>query len=165
MVFSLALHTLRDRAGAEEISQEVFLALFQHGERIESAEHLVHWLRRVAARKCIDQLRRLRWRRWLPLSEADEAVDRSASARPGDPLLSARLQRLLGRLPAAARVALALRYQEELEPAEIAGLLGLSEEAVRKSLRRTLAQLRLRLERAHPARSVLGQAEIHQEQR
>lgn len=145
MVFSIAIHSLRDRALAEEITQDVFLALYQHHDRIESAAHLVHWLRRVTTRRCIDQIRRQRWRRWLRLSETGEAESASASEQRGDPMLSARLQRLIHALPAAARMALVLRYQEDLDAAEIGRLLGLSEKAVHKLLRRAVAQLKLRL--------------------
>ncbi|MGH9474930.1 MAG: RNA polymerase sigma factor [Terriglobales bacterium] len=150
MVFSLALHTLRDRALAEELTQDVFLALLENRGRIESAEHLVQWLRRVTARRCIDQLRRLRWRRWLSLRESDEAAGVSASALRGDPLLAGRLQRLLRGLPAAVRVALVLRYQEDLEPAEIGRVLGIPENDVRKKLRHALVVLKLRLQPPQP---------------
>ncbi len=156
MVFSIALHTLRERALAEEITQDVFLALFQHGDRIESAAHLVHWLRRVTARRCIDQLRRQRHRRWLPWGGnaaggsggervAGRSCEEAASPPRGDPLLAARLERLIRALPAGARVALVLRYQEDLEAAEIGRILGLTENAVKRKLRHALAQLRLRL--------------------
>ena len=148
MVFSIALHSLRDRALAEEIAQDVFLALYQHHERIESAEHLVHWLRRVTTRRCIDQIRRQRWRRWLVPSDRGEGESASASVQQGDPLLSERLQRLIQGLPGIARIALVLRYQEDLEPAEIGRLLGVPEATVRKQLRRALRHLKLRLQAA-----------------
>jgi hypothetical protein len=45
MVFSLALHALRDRAAAEDLAQDVFLELYLGLGRIESAAHLAAWLR------------------------------------------------------------------------------------------------------------------------
>jgi RNA polymerase sigma-70 factor (ECF subfamily) len=145
MVFSVALRSLRDRGLAEELTQEVFLSLYRHGEGFDSPEHLAAWLRRVAARKCIDQIRRRRWRRWLPLSDADGAAAPGHAEGRGDAWLSRRLQKLLQALPAAGRVALVLRYQEELEPAEIGRLLGISEDRARRELRRALAFLRKRI--------------------
>ena len=150
MVFSIALHSLRDRGLAEEITQDVFLALLEHGDGIESAEHLVHWLRRVTTRRCIDQLRRHWWRRRVALHEG-EGDGATAGGAPGDPLLWGRLQRIMQSLPATARLALVLRYQEDLEPAEIGRLLGVAESAVRKQLRRALTHLRARLERPRMA--------------
>ncbi len=145
MVFSLALHVLRDRSLAEEITQDVFLALFQHAARIESEAHLLHWLRRVAARRCIDQLRRRRLRRWLLLDAIDEPAAEVAALPRRDPLLAARLDRLLRALPPLARVALVLRYQQDLDPAEIGRVLGITEYAVRQKLRHALTHLKLRL--------------------
>lgn len=151
MVFSMALNALRDRALAEEIAQDVFLALLEDGGRIESAAHLVYWLRRVTARRCIDQMRRQRFRRWLPLSDAHEAVSPAAGAADRDPLLSQRLARLVAALPATTRVALVLRYQEDLGPAEIGRVLGIPENAVRKKLRHALTSLKLRLTPPRPS--------------
>lgn len=148
MVFGIALHALRDRSMAEEITQDVFLALLEHRERIQSDEHLVYWLRQVTSRRCIDQMRRQRWRRWLLLSEAGEAAGGVASSTaPGDPLLSARLEKLIRALPAPVRVALVLRYQVDLDPAEIGRVLGLPEKTVRKKLRHALNILKSRLDR------------------
>ncbi len=51
MVFSIAWHVLRDRHLTEELAQEVFLQLYRSLGTIESAEHLVFWLRRVKTRR------------------------------------------------------------------------------------------------------------------
>src|SRR5689334_20326824 len=58
MVFSLAVHVLGNRATAEDVAQDVFLDMFRHLETIESATHLVFWLRRVTSHRCIDRMRR-----------------------------------------------------------------------------------------------------------
>lgn len=146
MVFSIALHLLRERALAEEIAQDVFLALHEHGERIESPEHLVHWLRCVTTRKCIDQARRQRWRQRLAYDPGGLEEIAAAPAPGGDPLLARRLERLIRGLPAVARAVLVLRYQEDLDTAEIGRTIGISEPAARKHLTRALAHLKLRLD-------------------
>jgi len=145
MVFSIALHSLRDRTLAEDVTQDVFMALLQHGAEVDSDEHLVYWLRRVTTRRCIDQLRRQRWRRWLPLMESDAVEVATQNASGSDPLLSGRLERTLRGLAPIERVALVLRYQEDLDAAEIGKVLGLSSDAVNKHLRRALAQMKVRL--------------------
>lgn len=149
MVFNIALHVLRDHALAEELTQDVFLALYQHGNRIESPEHLVHWLRQVTARRCLDQLRRQRYRRWLQLSEIEDSGEiAGGSSQPSfpDPWLAGRLRRHIRALPPTVRVVLVLRYQQDLDVAEIGRLLGLTEPGVRKKLRQALAYLKLRLD-------------------
>ena len=65
MVFSIAYHFLQDSALAEDLAQEVFLELYQGLAAIQSPAHLIYWLRRVTANRCIDQGRRKFRRREL----------------------------------------------------------------------------------------------------
>src|SRR3954468_20472398 len=60
MVFSIAFHFLQDRSAAEELAQDVFLQLYRHLHNLQSADHVVFWLRRVTAHRCIDYGRRRR---------------------------------------------------------------------------------------------------------
>src|ERR1051325_8999128 len=62
MVFSLAYHFFNDRPRAEEIAQDVFLQLYRNLDSIDSASHLTHWLRQGTTRRCIDQIRRSKFR-------------------------------------------------------------------------------------------------------
>jgi len=144
MVFSIAWHFLRDRDTAEELAQEVFLHLYRCLDAIESPGHLVQWLRKVTGHRCIDQSRRARYR---PRVGLDHAPEPSVAARIGDPLLSGLLQRLISELPDKPRMIVVLRYQEELEPMEIAELMDIPLGTVKSSLHRALALLRGRMER------------------
>jgi RNA polymerase sigma-70 factor (ECF subfamily) len=139
MVFSLALHVLRSRAAAEDLAQEVFLDLFRNLQRIESTAHANSWLRRVTSHRCIDELRRRRHRVELPI---DVVPDRGASSPPRELFLEGRLQQLVAKLPPRARIVIVLRYQEELEPLEIAEALDMPVNTVKSHLRRSLAALR-----------------------
>src|SRR5579884_1797154 len=58
MVYSLAYHFLHDRGAAEELAQDVFLQLHLHLDRLDSADHVKFWLRRVTSNRCIDYARR-----------------------------------------------------------------------------------------------------------
>lgn len=141
MVFSIAWHVLRDSHLTEELAQEVFLQLYRSLGTIESAEHLVFWLRRVTSNRCIDLLRR---RPLLPVPlEHAELPGTEPEVR--DPILRSRLRHLVASLPAAQRVAVTLRYQEDLDPREIAELLELPLNTVKSHLRRALATLRTEL--------------------
>jgi RNA polymerase sigma-70 factor, ECF subfamily len=140
MVFSLAVHMLRSRAAAEDLAQDVFLALYRNLQHLESSAHVMWWLRRVTSRRCIDELRRARHRMELPM---DDVPDRGTPPpRPREVFLEGRLQRLVGGLPPGARMVIVLRYQEELEPSEIADTLDMPVNTVKSHLRRSLAVLR-----------------------
>jgi len=144
MVFSLAYHFLHDRAAAEEVAQEVFLALHRHRAEIESPAHAAFWLRKVAAQRSIDESRRRKRRPQIALEAVAEPV---AAERSGDPMLGNLLRRLIATLPEAPRMVMVMRYQEDLEPAEIAELLDMPVGTVKSHLQRSLALLRGKLER------------------
>ena len=144
MVFSIAYHFLQDRSLAEDLAQEVFLELFQTLDRIQSPAHLVYWLRRVTANRCIDQGRKKNRRRETALEEAPEPA---ASASAADPMLLERLQQSLATLPEKQRLVVIMRFQEGLGPAEIAEVLEMPVNTVKSTLHRSLADLRKGLTR------------------
>ena len=149
MVFSIAWHLLRDRAVAEELAQDVFLSLHQHLAQMESPEHVLFWLRRVTSNRALDEERRRQRRPMVSLENAPEPV---AATSTGDPLLGTALKKLVAALPEKARAIVVLRYQEDLDPAEIARVLGIPVGTVKSQLQRALALLREKLSR------VVGQA-------
>jgi RNA polymerase sigma-70 factor (ECF subfamily) len=139
LVFSVAYHMLHNVALAEEVSQEVFLRLFRDFARIEDRSHLVHWLRRTTVHRCLDSLRRTAGHHPVPLDEVDLPAPQPAEA---DPFVGRTLRRLVASLPPAARAVIVLRYQEDLEPRQIAEVLDLPVNTVKSRLRRALAVLR-----------------------
>ncbi|MBZ5563379.1 MAG: sigma-70 family RNA polymerase sigma factor [Acidobacteriia bacterium] len=143
MVFSMAYYFLHDRSVAEEIAQDVFLRLYRNLAGIKSPAHLMLWLRKVTSRRCIDEVRRNPARPQVSLEEAPEPFDPSP---PSDPLLSRRLRRLVTSLPENARMVIILRFQEELELAEIAEILEIPINTVKSRLQRSLAMLREKLD-------------------
>jgi RNA polymerase sigma-70 factor, ECF subfamily len=144
MVFSLACHFLRDRSLAEELAQEVFLLLHQNLAAIKSPAHLTFWLRKVTSHRCIDQTRRLKLRPQVSLEDVAEPASTDSGS---DLLLSEALRKVVSTLPERPRMVVLLRYQEDLEPAEIAKVLGMPVNTVKSHLRRSLATLREKLNR------------------
>jgi len=142
MVFSLALRIAGERPTAEEVSQDVFLELHRSGERLVSEDHIRFWLRRVTVHRATDALRRRALRpeaaaeEWIDDRHSDPGWQRAASD------VGARLEDLLRALPEPLRVAIVLRYQEEMLPDEIALLLGQPVATVKSHLQRGLKLLR-----------------------
>jgi RNA polymerase sigma-70 factor (ECF subfamily) len=142
MVFSIALRVTGEFGTAEEVAQDAFLELHRSGERLESEDHIKFWLRRVTVHRAADALRS-RSRR--PEAAAEEWMDEQHSdiAEPGlDFGIVARLDELLRTLPETMRVAVVLRYQEEMLPDEIAVMLGQPVATVKSNLQRGLQLLR-----------------------
>lgn len=138
-VYSLALRMLSDRHKAQDLAQDVFLQLHRSLTAIESEAHLSFWLRKVTINRAIDRLRREPQYETVPLEESLNLV---SEARDRDPLLQRRLRELVGRLPPAPRGVMLLRYQEDLDPLEIARILDMSPNTVKSHLKRSLATLR-----------------------
>lgn len=143
MVFGLAYHFLHSHAYAEELAQDVFLALHQNLTRVESARHLVHWLRRVTCNRCIDSVRSAQRRRELPMDDQHEPV---AAPRLADPLLGELLQTLVAELTPDARIVVTLRFQEDLDMTEIAEITDMPVNTVKSHLRRSMDALRRKLQ-------------------
>ncbi|MGA2326376.1 MAG: sigma-70 family RNA polymerase sigma factor [Bryobacteraceae bacterium] len=145
MVFSIAYHFLHDRSLAEEVAQEVFLQLHQRLAEFQSMAHITFWLRRVASHRSIDSARRRKLRPQVSLEDVPEPVTMPAAR---DPMLSRTLQRLVASLPEKPRMAMILRYQEDLDPSEIAAALDMPVRTVKSHLQRSLALLREKLRRS-----------------
>ncbi|MDE3178105.1 MAG: sigma-70 family RNA polymerase sigma factor [Acidobacteriota bacterium] len=145
MVFSLALHFLREPSQAEDVAQEVFLELYQNRAAIESASHLRFWLRKVTCHRSLDSIRRRASHCTTSLADAPEPV---AAENKHDPILQRRLGRLINTLPEKWRMALILRYQEDLEYREIAEVMGIPVNSVKSSLERALALMHEKLARS-----------------
>jgi RNA polymerase sigma-70 factor (ECF subfamily) len=144
MVFSIAYHLLHDRGRAEEVAQDVFLRLYRHLASIKSDDHLLFWLRKVTCRCSIDELRKLPK---SPPASLEDVAEPAAKSEDPEPLLSRGLRRMVASLSDDARAVIVLHYQEEMELADIAQLLGISVNTVKSRLQRSLAILREKFHR------------------
>jgi RNA polymerase sigma-70 factor (ECF subfamily) len=148
-VYSLALRLLGTRELAEDLTQDVFMQLNGNLKSIESNTHLLFWLRKVTSYRAIDQLRR---RSRIEMTSLDDEVLPVSTADGSDPLLQRHLQQLLSELSPPARAVLLLRYQEDLDPVEIARTLEMPINTVKSHLKRSLELLRQRTPHPEPSR-------------
>jgi RNA polymerase sigma-70 factor, ECF subfamily len=137
-VYNLAFRMLGDGSEAEDAAQETFLRAYRQLGSYQPARKFATWLLSIAAHYCIDQLRRAR----AGGPSLDDAAwhDTLMSAAPEPEAIilererSLDVQALLQTLPASYRAVLALRYWSDLSIAEIAGITGDSEGAVKVKL-------------------------------
>jgi RNA polymerase sigma-70 factor, ECF subfamily len=149
-VYSVALRLTGRRADADEIAQDVFLKLHGALAQIGSAAHLKHWLLRTVSHRCIDLQRQQSSRpRLISIDLLPEDAEGLVPETSTDPLLHARLRRLALQLAPEARAVLLLRFQEDLDPSDIATVLAMSVNTVKSHLRRSLEWLRAQLTGDH----------------
>lgn len=133
------LHGAVGRDGAEDCFQETFLAALRAYPQLKDDSNLRGWLLTIAHRKAIDH-HRARGRSPVPVAEVAEVA-----SEDGIPERDEQLWTAVGALPPKQRAAVALRYGSDLPHAEIAGALGCSPEAARRSLHEGLKRLRKEL--------------------
>jgi RNA polymerase sigma-70 factor, ECF subfamily len=133
---------LGDAHEAEDVAQETFLRLWQHGARYEPRGGKPStWLYRIAHNLCVDRLRRRK-------EHADaDAVELAASGdRPSGELarkeLAEQVEAALARLPERQRAALVLVHHEGLTQNEAAQVLDCGPEAIESLLARGRRGLR-----------------------
>ena len=140
-VFSLALRLTGRREDAEELAQDTFLGLHAQLRNLDSAAHVRHWVCRTVTHRSIDLLR-ARARRPQSQSLDQMMLEVPVEDVSGDPLLHRTLRAVLLRLPEIPRAVVILRFQEDLDPLDIAATLDLSVNTVKSHLRRSLDWLR-----------------------
>ena len=148
-VYSLALRMLGTRDLAEDLTQDVFMQLNGHLAAIESNRHLGFWLRQVTTNRAIDQLRR---RSRVHMTSLEDEHEFFSAEDDADPLLQRHLRALLADLSPPARAVLLLRYQEDLDPTDIARTLDMPINTVKSHLKRSLEILRGRAAGMQPTR-------------
>lgn len=147
---------LGDRSHADDLAQEVFLRLYRARHRYQPRARFETYLHRITFNLCLNHADRAKRRRALSLDVHRDDEERPA-IEPLDPsgrlpLLDleagerARLLReAVEELPDTQRRALVLARFEHLPQAEIAELMGLTEQAVKSLLWRARENLRQRL--------------------
>ena len=146
-VTAIALAITGDVQASEDIAQEAFLSAWQQLDRLRNSASFLPWLRQITRNLARDWLRAQAQR---PLSgeAAEIAIGMAAdpSPDPADRLLrgeaEAAAEDIISALPEDSREVLLLFYREGQSSRQVAALLGLSDEAVRKRLSRARASVR-----------------------
>ena len=135
-----------DAAEAEDLVQECLLRVARRWPRVRKMKYPAAYARTVLVHLALDEGKRRALRR-AELQEAaagriDEHEDDAAARVLGRVEASADLLQALGELPPRQRVALVLRYFEDLSEAEAAEAMGCSVGTVKSTTSRALERLR-----------------------
>jgi RNA polymerase sigma-70 factor, ECF subfamily len=148
-LFAIAYGILQNREEAEDVVQDTFVKAWKSRWRVRDSAKLPAWLSTIARHRARDLARK---RRPEPLPEDFEANEVAESAgQTAD--LDGEVRSALAQLPELHRVALTLRYFEDLDYGTIEQTLGLTNGALRGILGRALGLMRKRLK---PALASIG---------
>src|SRR5688572_3197322 len=156
LVMRIVHRHLPRRMDAEDLSQIVFVKVFQKIEQYNGAAPFEHWVSRIAVNTCLNELRSEKARpelRWADLSqEQADALDRVLDQRQEKSIDEQSATRelaskLLETLPARDRLILTCLDLEGRSIAETAGITGSPEAVVKIRAFRARRKLRKELER------------------
>jgi RNA polymerase sigma-70 factor (ECF subfamily) len=148
-VHSIATHFLRgDDAAAKDVTQEVFVKVFRAVSSFRGAARLSTWLYRITANACMDELRRRR--RVVLFGDVPPGLH-PTTAVTEDHSFAADVAEALYRLSPKLRIAVLLRYFEDLSYEEIARALGCTTGTVASRLNRAHAVLSRELAHLRPS--------------
>jgi RNA polymerase sigma factor (sigma-70 family) len=147
VVCSISLAIVRDVGASEDVAQQVFAAAWGDLHKLRNPHSFTPWLRQLTRIHAVQYSRAWRRaRRWLTL-KSNEALslaphqDDSTVERLMDKDERRCLSQALGVLPDDAREVVILFYREDGSVLQVARLLGLSKDAVKKRLERARVAL------------------------
>jgi len=134
---------------AEDLTQTVFVEMLQALKRYkrESRTKFSTWLFQIARFRLIDHYRKERPS--IPIEDVPERAHPNLTVAPQE-IDAGLVDKAIRRLPEKFQTVLHLRFREDLDPSEIATVLGTSTINVRVIQHRALKALRAILERNEP---------------
>ena len=148
-VFNLALRYVKNRDDALDVSQEVFLQIYQNLDQFRGESQFSTWVYRVTYNKCVDMLRKLqKTQRNVVMSTDDENFFESASGKnsleqeyENRELLNT-VMAAIDTLPQEQRDVVHLRYIKDLSYAQIAEILNIAEGTVKSRINRARLKIK-----------------------
>jgi RNA polymerase sigma-70 factor (ECF subfamily) len=131
VVYRRCLRLLRDRAAAQDATQEVFVKLLGHLEALQGRASVLPWIYRVATNHCLNVHRARTVRGEETGGAAQVAVSETADDWSPDALIDSALVRsVLSRFDAPTQAVAVGIFVDGMEQAELAAVLGISTRSV-----------------------------------
>jgi RNA polymerase sigma-70 factor, ECF subfamily len=160
-VYAIAYHFTLKREDAEELSQEIFLKLFENLDRYDGGFPLIAWVLSVSRNLCIDRYRRRKREKSFRFV-SDEAVTALLTSDDDPASLALRKERTqmlfsaLADVPEDLAEILILRDLNGLAYDEIGKALELPEGTVKSRLFRARAEVARRIRERHERKNAPG---------
>jgi len=149
-ISSIALAIVKDLDASDDITQQVFIAIWQQLHTLQNPASFLPWARQITRLRAFSYLRDNKISQRLDSEQADTLLaDFSTSETPYEELAKTQQNNIMAgfidQLPQDSREIVLLYYREEQNSQQVAELLGLSEANVRKKLQRVRELLKEQL--------------------
>jgi RNA polymerase sigma-70 factor, ECF subfamily len=164
-LYNFLLRSVHNQSRAEELLQEVFLRVVRAKDRYQRTARFTTWIYTIARNLCVDESRRQKFRRTLPLeakrrgrdgeggmsildvtASSEVATDAGSEA----PTIRARLAEAIQNLPDEQREVFVMRQFAGLSFKQIGEAVGAPENTVKSRMRYALEKLRGELQDIDP---------------
>jgi RNA polymerase sigma-70 factor, ECF subfamily len=149
-VFRTAMGLLHNKEDAEEITQDVFVKVYQSLSSFNGKAAFSTWLYRITVNTSLNYLQKKKRRRfWVGLSDILQVAskDRSVEAIIAERSENELVRQALDALPEKQRLAFIFTKYEELPQKQVAEIMNISPGAVEQLLLRAKANLKKILEK------------------
>ena len=155
MVYNTSIGFLQNEEDAEDISQEVFIKVYQSIYSFKGQSKLSTWIYRITVSKCLDHLRKKKRKKRFAFMQGLYGNDDTLATDPPDFIhpgvkteskeKSIALFKAIDKLPENQKTAFVLNKVEELSYREISEIMDSSESAVDSLLQRAKKNLQILL--------------------
>ena len=169
-VYAIAYHFTMKREDAEELSQEIFLKVFENLHRYDGGFPLVAWILSVSRNLCIDRYRRRKREKSFRFV-SDEAVTSLLKSEDDPASMALKKERTkllfsaLSEIPEDLAEILVLRDLNGLAYDEIGKALDLPEGTVKSRLFRARAEVARKIRERHESRGAASHVRLHRGRR
>jgi RNA polymerase sigma-70 factor, ECF subfamily len=136
---AVAYLILRNRADAEDVLMDTLLTALDRGADLRDGTAMRHWLLKIATNQALGRRRRFGRVTWLEMSPDLPGPNPDTTEHVA-------LLQGLASLPIRSRAAVVLHYYADLPVADVASVMGTSQNTVKSQLRTGLARLRDQLD-------------------
>lgn len=122
---------LGNRVAAEDATQEIFLKVMEHLDKVPTSDDGLLWLHRVTTNHCLNELRYTKRR-----ADTHPITGKEPGSASGETRLANRdlVQRMMARVPRRTRVSAWLRHVDGMTHSEVGRTVGLSRRTIFKRL-------------------------------
>ena len=151
-VYNVAISYVKNKTDAEEITQDVFVRIYQKAHEFKGDSKVITWIYRITVNTSLNFLKKRK--RTVLLKFGNQKVESPDFEHPGVLLENKEKAKLLfsviDTLPNSQKTAFILSFVEELPQQEVAKIMEISLKAVESLLQRAKKSLRKKLEKLYP---------------